>query len=504
MKNRVNLFVCIMCMAAIASCGGGKNAMQGVSRTTGWKYNDASSGGFEVRFGYRQPTAPNMVFIQGGTFTMGRISEDIAYDWNNEPHRVTVDSYYMDATEVRNLDYREYCHWLKLVYPSYPAVYYNALPDTLAWRKKMAYNEPLMEYYFRMSSFNDYPVVGVSWKQADEYCGWRTDRVNELSLVRAGILNLNVLEQKDADVFTTDAYVLGLYTGSVNKNLPDLTGRKPEGRTATIEDGIILPRFRLPTEAEWEYGAVGQVINPNTGQLDNKGPYPWHGNRVRYPTGQMMANFQKGRGDLMGLAGGIDGVAPTPMEVTSFEPNDFGLFCMAGNVNEWVLDIYRPLTFEDMEDFRPFRGNVFEEYAKNAEGQFYKDSLGRVVRKKVGRLKEGRDNYLLGDNRNFNDGDMMSLISTELDMSRQDSISNSNKMYNPGFGPKQQGKSTLITDVVRVYKGGSYKDRAYWLSPGTRRFLDETHTTDDLGFRCAMDRLGAAEEFIGKGSKKKR
>jgi gliding motility-associated lipoprotein GldJ len=461
-------------------------------------------GGFEVRHGYRQPTAPNMVFIQGGTFSMGRTEEDLAYDWNNEPHRVTVDSYYMDATEVANVDYREYCHWLRLVYPSYPSVYARALPDTLAWRKPMAYNEPLVEYYFRMSSFNDYPVVGVTWEQATDYCGWRTDRVNELSLVRAGILNLNVLEQRDAEVFTTDAYLLGLYTGSVKKNMPDLTGRNPEGRPANIEDGLILPRFRLPTEAEWEYGAVAQMVNPATGQLDNKGPYPWHGNRVRYPTGQMMANFQKGRGDLMGLAGGVDGVAPTPMAVNSFEPNDFGLYCMAGNVSEWVLDIYRPLTFEDVEDFRPFRGNVFEEYDKNAEGLIYKDSLGRVARKKIGKLKQERQNYIMGDNRNYKDGDMMSLITGELDMNRQDSIANSNKMYYQGVGAKQKGRSTLISELSRVYKGGSYKDRAYWLSPGARRFLDENRATDDIGFRCAMDRLGAAEEFIGKGGPAKR
>jgi formylglycine-generating enzyme required for sulfatase activity len=241
------------------------------------------------------------------------------------------------------------------------------------------------------------------------------------------------------------------------------------------------------------------MVSPSSGQLTHKSPFPWKGNRVRTPTGRMMANFQKGRGDLMGLAGGVDATAPTPMNVHSFQPNDFGLYCMAGNVNEWVYDIYRPLSFEDVEEFRPFRGNVFMEYAKNDEGKIYKDSLGRVARVQLGRLKTPRNNYVMGDNRNTRDGDMLSLITTELDINKLDSVANSSKMYNPGAGTKQLGKSTLITEISRVYKGGSYRDRAYWLSPGTRRFLDEDKASEDIGFRCTMDRLGNSEEFIGKG-----
>ena len=61
---------------------------------------------------------------------------------------------------------------------------------------------------------------------------------------------------------------------------------------------------------------------------------------------------------------------------------------------------------------------------------------------------------------------------------------NSNEMY-------AYGESSLITDRTRVFKGGSWKDRAYWLNPGTRRYLDQDQSTDAIGFRCAMDRLGA-------------
>ena len=69
-----------------------------------------------------------------------------------------------------------------------PLVYKKALPDTLVWRRPMAYNEPYVQYYFRHPSYNDYPVVGVSWLQASDYCAWSTDRVNEGILIREGIL----------------------------------------------------------------------------------------------------------------------------------------------------------------------------------------------------------------------------------------------------------------------------------------------------------------------------
>jgi gliding motility-associated lipoprotein GldJ len=324
-----------------------------------------------------------------------------------------------------------------------------------------------------------------------------------MSLINANILELNVREQKGADVFTTDAYLLGLYTGKVKKNLPNVMesvekGATPVGRPARIEDGLILPRFRLPTEAEWEYGAVAQLVNPLSGQLDSRSPYSWKGNRVRATDSKMMAKFQKGRGDLTGVAGGTDATAPIPMAVNSFSPNDFGLYCMSGNVNEWVLDVYRPLSLGDIDEFRPFRGNVFTEFARNEDGKYYKDSLGRMVRKKVGVLKTPRNNYAKGDLRNYRDGDNLSTITANKEI-RDTSVANSNKMYFNG-GANQKGMVTLISEKSRVFKGGSYRDRAYWLSPGTRRFLDEDRAREDLGFRCAMDRLGNYEEFIGKNS----
>src|SRR5690606_29740327 len=149
----------------------------------GWKMNDQKWGGFEKLDYEGQATGPNLVLVQGGTFVMGLTEQDVTYDWNNIPRRVTVSSFYMDEAEVTNHQYREYLYWLNRVFgESYPEVGKNALPDTLVWREELAFNEPFVETYFRHPSYDDYPVVGVNWLQANDFAAWRTDRVNNMIL----------------------------------------------------------------------------------------------------------------------------------------------------------------------------------------------------------------------------------------------------------------------------------------------------------------------------------
>ena len=112
-------------------------------------------------------------------------------------------------------------------------------------------------------------------------------------------------------------------------------------------------------------------------------------------------------------------------------------------------------------------------------GQFVEDTPGNLRMRKV-KPEENidRDNYRVADNINYRDGDPEST---------KDYLSptvNENSMYD-------YGSTTLISNRARVYKGGSWRDRAYWLSPGTRRFMDERKATATIGFRCAMDRVGS-------------
>jgi len=209
----------------------------------------------------------------------------------------------------------------------------------------------------------------------------------------------------------------------------------------------------------------------------NKQVYSWstningvRDNRFGSWQGRYMANFKRGTGDYMGIAGGLNDNSSIPGPITAFYPNGFGLYNMSGNVNEWVADVYRPMSSKDVDDFNPYRGNVYTKLYKDENGEYQRDSLGRVKTVVVPDDEAAkRRNYQKGNVINYADGDSTSMV-------------------NYGYG-----MTILVSDKSRVYKGGSWDDRAYWLSPGTRRFLDEDQSTSTIGFRCAMDRFGSQE-----------
>jgi gliding motility-associated lipoprotein GldJ len=496
-----NFLILLSCTAVLASC---KNGLFGKKKydksdVTGWNYNDKNMGGYQVAQAKEQATGPGLVFVQGGTFTMGQKEEDVMGDWNNIPRRVTVPSFYMDRTEVANVHYREYIYWLNRVFDpeadeNNKNIINAALPDTLVWRSELSYNEPLVEYYFRHPSFNYYPVVGVTWRQAYDFCLWRSDRVNEGILVNKGYIARQSLagEQQDEN-FTTKSYLLGLYQAqpgktATSKKNPLQTSQGTPRTQVTMEDGLMLPNYRLPFEAEWEYAAYGMINqNPRPSMKEGKPGEELQSNKTVYPwtqdmkysglredkhgswQGRFLANFKRGAGDYAGLAGGLNDRAMYTSDVRSFYPNGFGLYNMAGNVSEWVFDVYRPLSPLDVDDIAPVRGNVFQTVDLSS-GEPTRDSLGRVKMRNVTDSESmHRRNYQRGNVINYLDGDEQSDAS---------------------YG---YGKTTLISDKSRVYKGGSWADMPYWLSPGSRRFMEEDQASSTVGFRCAMDRMGSPE-----------
>jgi len=165
----------------------------------------------------------------------------------------------------------------------------NVYPDTLVWVHDFTYgfNEPLTETYFWHPAYDDYPVVGVTWGQARAFNAWRTQILNEW--------------------------------------------KQKQGET-------IVQRFRLPSEAEWEFAARGGL---------DLSPYPWGGPYVRNIQGCPLANFKPMRGDYVEDAG----CYTVPIE--SYSPNDYGLYQMAGNVAEWTNTAYDESVYDFTHDMSP-------------------------------------------------------------------------------------------------------------------------------------------------------
>lgn len=526
----------------VASCSKSNNYKDN-SRATGWKVNGKEGGPRGVADYQEQETGPGLVFIEGGTFTMGKVQDDVMHDWNNTPNQQHVQSFYMDETEVTNFMYTEYLDWLKGVFPpeddNYKNIYKGALPDTLVWRNRLGFNETMTENYLRHPAYAYYPVVGVSWVQAVEFSNWRSNRVNEFILERDGFTARGARFDVDASsTFDTEAYINAptlAYGGSDSLSRGGKSSEQRMKRNDSTDifvqrkDGILLPKYRLPTEAEWEYAALGLTELRSYNVYRGRKKYPWDGSYTRSSNrktrGDHLANFKQGDGDYGGIAGWSDDNADITAEVKSYTANDYGLYDMAGNVSEWVADVYRPIVDDEFNDFNYYRGN---QYTKNAIGEDGKvkvvtvDSIvydtlanGSVIARNLpGEILQVpvdenetylRTQFSTSDNRNFRDGDRRSSRYFE-SLDDEGETPSGKRMYDApqhsvtvdsasGELDRQYDESdsrtTLVNDEVRVYKGGSWRDRAYWLDPAQRRFLPQGMATDDIGFRNAMSRVGS-------------
>ena len=170
----------------------------------------------------------------------------------------------------------------------------NVYPDTTVWINDFenAYNEPYTRLYFSHPGYSDYPVVGVSWEQANAFANWRTDYL----------------------------------------------------RRSLGKQGVYIEPYRLPTEAEWEFAA-------RAGESDNR--YTWAGDMTMTDDGCFYANLKPGEGNYV-----RDGNLITS-KCGTYEPNDFGVYDMAGNVSEWTSTAYT-------ESIDRLRSDINPEYRYDA------------------------------------------------------------------------------------------------------------------------------------------
>ncbi len=366
MKNR--LAILALAAVSLTSCGSFGKKDKGTAFVGNGQLVGVAPGSR-----YVLPKPPGMVYIPQGTFHMGPSDEDPSYAFSARNRSVSISGFWMDATEITNNEYRQFTQWVrdsiaakklgyvkagtdgveyvdwakmqklkwndpkvveqlgqtdlvlspedrifgkkeidasKLIYHSETfdlkeaAKRENAgkprsqfivksdvkiYPDTLVWIRDFAYsyNEPMTKRYFSHPAFGNYPVVGVSWKQAAAFCEWRTHYLNSW------------LESK---------------------------GRVQESD------------FRLPTEAQWEYAARGGR---------SQSMFPWGNYYLRNKKGCLLANFKPGRGNYP-----EDGGFYT-VRADAYWPNDFGLYCMSGNVAEWTSSIYYEGSYTFQHDMNP-------------------------------------------------------------------------------------------------------------------------------------------------------
>jgi formylglycine-generating enzyme len=348
------IVIAVIAALTMASCGSG---------------NRGQLIGVQGRERWYQADPYGMVFIPQGSYNMGPGDQDVPYAQIAQARTVTVHAFYMDNTEITNNEYRQFVYWVRdslahrliggdhlleegeygerinweekikwddeenvetlaeLFIPEAERFYrrkeldarkmmfeyywldlqaaahnreqglvdrsvfikkdiVNVYPDTLCWVRDYtySYNDPITTMYFWHPAYDDYPVVGVTWRQARAFCVWRTQLLNSYL----------------ADV-----------------------------------DEQIVQDFRLPTESEWEYASRGGLQN---------NPYPWGGPYIRNSRGCFLANFKPLRGNY------IDDGGFYTVKVTSYWPNEYGLYCMAGNVAEWTSNAFDESAYNFQHD----------------------------------------------------------------------------------------------------------------------------------------------------------
>lgn len=205
---------------------------------------------------------------------------------------VKIAPFYIFRFETSNSLYLYYLDHLRFVEKD-EAAYRNALPDTLVWRMKLAYNEPYVAYYLRHPAYRNYPLVGVSWEQANAFCAWLTKTYNATP-------------------------------GMKYKNV----------------------RFDLPTANEWKAAARGGI---------KYAPFAWGGPNLRNSKGEQLANYRRISESAMmrdtvdgklvyiadpddNFAGMLNDAADITAPVDAYWPNSYGLYNVCGNVEELVKE----------------------------------------------------------------------------------------------------------------------------------------------------------------------
>ena len=403
----------------LLSCGGKKSPKMGVT-------------GVDIKQIYGNVSAvqnfndDNMVYINGGACFIGDPRHGMS-------RLVTLSPFFMSRYPITNFLYHEYLYWIRTNEPYKIDKATPQFDNANKYLKFAKFNDEYSQYYFYNPAFKNYPVVNISWEQANDYCEWRSDRVNEKinpqsfaqmkqnkamleaqkrmgqpntygqqpmmaqpnpygqqpgyygSLDQNDIYNQNVslLDIQDNYGYGNPYGQPGMMSQPAMMNQPAMMGQpsmmsqpgmmnqppmmgqpgmmnQPAmmNQPNSIFEESNLVKYRLPTEAEWDYvasGAHGEEVNNML--VSKQGFYPWtdgYGIRCKYGEwkGKLVANFCSMPGNYIGIPGETNKLCMlTPVD--AYPPNCLGIYDKGGNVSEYVMDVYNFSGSQMFTDYDP-------------------------------------------------------------------------------------------------------------------------------------------------------
>ncbi|HET6993907.1 MAG TPA: SUMF1/EgtB/PvdO family nonheme iron enzyme [Chitinophagaceae bacterium] len=355
LKNPYYSLFALVCIIMLSSCGSGNKGKGGSSLP-----NDGQVHGIAPGNRYSMPKPPGMVYIPQGTFHMGPSDEDPAYAFSARNRSVSISGFWMDATEITNNEYRQFVFWVRDSVAARKLGYVKAGPDGIEYvdrvkMKTLKWNDPKVVEALAGTDLILPPDDRIFGKKEIDpskiiYHSEVFDLKEAAARANAGQPRSKFIIKKDVAIYPDTLVWIRDFAYSYNEPMTKRYFSHPafgnypvvgvnwkqavafsEWRTHYLNswlDGknrVQESDFRLPTEAQWEYAARGGR---------SQSMFPWGNYYLRNKKGCLMANFKPGRGNYP-----EDGGFYT-VRADAYWPNDFGLYCMAGNVAEWTSSIY--------------------------------------------------------------------------------------------------------------------------------------------------------------------